>query len=282
MKTDAAARVAKVAEDYYDSEDADNFYNLIWGGEDIHIGLYQDDVEPIAEASRRTVAHMADKIEGLGPDTRVLDIGAGYGGAARYMAKTYKAPVVCLNISEKENERNRMLSKEQGLDDLVSVKYGSFEEIPEPDASFDVVWSQDAILHSGNRVKVLQEVARVLKPGGQFIFTDPMQADVIEDHNVLKPIYERIHLDSLGSVAFYRKELEDLGFEVISLEPLVHQLRNHYSRVRRELEQQKDGALKGHVSPEYVDRMMKGLQHWVDGADNGVLNWGVLHFRKKS
>ncbi len=55
--------------------------------------------------------------------------------------------------------------------------HGVFEDIPEPDASVDVVWSQDAILHSDQREKVLPEVFRVLKPGGEFIFTDPMQAD---------------------------------------------------------------------------------------------------------
>ena len=31
-----------VAAHYYDSSDADQFYELVWGGEDIHIGLYSD------------------------------------------------------------------------------------------------------------------------------------------------------------------------------------------------------------------------------------------------
>jgi hypothetical protein len=29
----------------------------------------------------------------------------------------------------------------------------------------------------------------------------------------------------------------------------------------------------------YVDNMIKGLQHWVDGADRGYLAWGILDFR---
>jgi glycine/sarcosine/dimethylglycine N-methyltransferase len=73
---------AVVTEEYYDSADADNFYYNIWGGEDIHIGLYEETPD-IKEASARTVRRMADMIEGLDRKTHVLDIGAGYGGSAR-------------------------------------------------------------------------------------------------------------------------------------------------------------------------------------------------------
>jgi sarcosine/dimethylglycine N-methyltransferase len=277
--TDSAA-AERAAESYYDSEDADNFYAHIWGGEDIHIGLYKEPDGDIREASRRTVEYMAGLVGPLNKDSRVLDIGAGYGGAGRYLAKTTGAHVTCLNLSEVENERNRKQTEEQGLSDRVSVVHGSFEAIPESDNSFDLVWSQDAILHSGNREKVLDEVARVLKSGGEFIFTDPMQADVIRDASALQPIYDRIHLPNLASIAFYEQALKDRGFEVIEIAPMLGQLRTHYSRVRQELESRRE-ELKKVVSDDYIERMLAGLQHWVDGADRQLLAWGVLHFRKR-
>ncbi|MDH5409605.1 MAG: SAM-dependent methyltransferase, partial [Gammaproteobacteria bacterium] len=55
----AYSEAVATARDYYNSEDADNFYNIIWGGEDIHIGLYESTNESIVEASHRTVRHMA-------------------------------------------------------------------------------------------------------------------------------------------------------------------------------------------------------------------------------
>ncbi len=283
MTTDAelsnnAAEVADVAERYYDSEDADQFYLNIWGGEDIHIGLYQGDGDKIADASRRTVEKMAHQIEGLDADSRALDIGAGYGGSARYLAGTFGCEVVCLNISETENARNRKRNAEEGLDGKIEVRHGSFEDIPANDGSFDVVWSQDAILHSGNRERVIEEVARVLKPGGQFIFTDPMQADNCPE-GVLQPVYDRIHLSSLGSIGFYREAAKRNGMEEVSVEPLTHQLRNHYARVRQELLARYD-EMTAKSSKEYVDRMLTGLQNWVDAADKGYLAWGILHFRK--
>ncbi len=268
----------KVAEDYYDSADADAFYQEIWGGEDIHVGLYEEG-DTIRQASHKTVQHMAGKLQNLAPGARVLDIGAGYGGAARVLAGEFGADVTCLNLSNVENARNKTLTAEQHLDDKVTVRHGSFEDIPELDSVFDVVWSQDAILHSGNRKKVLSEVARVLRPGGEFIFTDPMQANIIDDPSSLQPIYDRIHLDNLGSFEFYQTELRKLGFTEVTIEDLTPHLSTHYAKVASEL-RLKRSQLSTRISAAYIDRMLSGLQHWVDGGKSGCLTWGVLHFCK--
>jgi len=275
-KTEAVVR----AEGYYDSGSADEFYKNIWGGEDIHIGLYQTPHEDIPIASRRTVETMAKELDGLNAQSRVLDLGAGYGGSGRYLAKEFGCKVVCLNLSETQNDRNRMLNKEQGLDDLVSVVYGDFENPGMEDNSFDFVWSQDAFLHSGNRGRVLDEVKRLLKPGGLLVFTDPMQSDDCPD-GVLQPILDRIQLSTLGSFKFYREELARRGFEEVRVQDMTHQLRNHYNRVREELLKNREQAIKW-SGEEYVANMDRGLRHWVDGADKGYLAWGIMTFRLKA
>ncbi len=268
------------AREYYNSSDADNFYFSIWGGEDIHIGLYESPTEPIADASRRTVERLASLIPAWSSVAAVLDIGAGYGGAARYLAKTYGCQVTALNLSEVENERDRQMNREQGLAHLIEVVDGSFESIPAADATFDVVWSQDAILHSGNRVEVLTEVARVLKPGGHFVFTDPMQADNCPE-GVLQPILDRIHLDTLGSPQFYRSTAQQVGLEEVTVQDHTQQLINHYSRVLQETEQ-RESDIRKVVSQDYIDRMKKGLGYWVEGGNQGYLAWCIFHFRKKA
>jgi sarcosine/dimethylglycine N-methyltransferase len=273
------SNAVSTARDYYNSDDADNFYLTIWGGEDIHIGLYQTENESITDASRRTVQKLASHLSGLNEDSRVLDLGAGYGGAARYLARTYGCRVVALNLSEVENERDRKINQEQGLDHLIEVVDGSFEQVPYPDDSFDVVWSQDAILHSGNRVKVLAEVARVLKSGGGFVFTDPMQSDTCPE-GVLQPILDRIHLETLGSPSFYRDTAKRMGLQEIAFQDHSPQLVRHYSRVLQETRDREENLTKV-VSPEYIERMRKGLQYWIDGGKQGHLTWGIFHFRKK-
>ncbi|MGH3320621.1 MAG: methyltransferase domain-containing protein [Streptosporangiaceae bacterium] len=264
------------AREYYDSDDADNFYFTVWGGEDIHVGMYDHADEPIFDASRRTVERMAEKVS-LGPDTRVLDIGAGYGGAARYLARTYGCRVVALNLSAVENRRDRQMNDEQGLSHLIEVVEGAFENIPYPADTFDVVWSQDALLHSGDRDRVFEEVDRVLRSGGDFVFTDPMAADDCPS-GVLAPIRERIHLETMGSPAFYRGAARRLGWQEVEFDDHSQQLSRHYGRVLRELENRED-EVSGIVSGDYVARMKKGLGHWVEGGDNEYLVWGVFHFR---
>lgn len=272
------SQAVKTAQEYYNSNDADNFYYHIWGGEDIHIGFYQEKKEDIATASQRTVATMAQHLTEIQPDSRVIDLGSGYGGAARWLSKQYGCHVTCINLSEAQNARNRELSQASGLSGKIEVHDASFESIPCESNRFDLAWSQDAILHSGDRAKVLDEIDRVLQPGGEIIFTDPMQADDCPE-GVLQPVLDRIHLDSLGSFAFYREQAKRLGWEEIAVEDMTHQLINHYTRVREELTERKT-ELEQHVSGDYIVRMIQGLGHWIDAGNKGYLAWGVLHFQK--
>jgi sarcosine/dimethylglycine N-methyltransferase len=272
---DAATQVAR---EYYNSHDADNFYAEVWGGEDIHVGLYQSPTQPIREASRLTVDHMADRLVGLDESSTVLDIGAGYGGAARRLVERFGCKVVCVNLSEIENERNRKLNEETGVADKIEVIDGSFEELPFDNQSFDAAWSQDAILHAGNRCRVLGEVDRVLRPGKLFVFTDPMQSDDCPE-GVLEPILARIHLADLGSPKFYRSVAADLGWKDEGYEDHTHQLVNHYSRVLETTNEYAD-RLSGKVSDAYLERMRAGLKHWIEGGQQGHLAWGVFLFSK--
>ncbi len=266
------------ARDYYNSSDADNFYFTIWGGEDIHIGLYETPESDIFESSRKTVEKMASKLPEMGTDGKIIDLGSGYGGAARYLAKEKDCRVVALNLSEVENNRNRNMNEEQGVGDKIEVIDGSFEKIPFPDTHFNAVWSQDAILHSGERAKVVSEAARVLQPGGRFVFTDPMMSDDCPD-GVLQPILDRIHLEDLGCPSFYRKAAEANGLKEIEFIEMTDQLITHYSRVLQETEK-RENELDGVVSDEYIANMKKGLQHWIDGGIKGYLSWGIFVFEK--
>ena len=272
------SQVVQTARDYYNSDDAEAFYSTIWGGEDIHIGIYESADDAIAAASRRSVAAVARHLEPLDDASRVLDLGSGYGGTARYLARTHGCQVVGINLSEVENERARQLNEAQGLADRVDIVDGSFEEIEAQDASFDAVCSQDAFLHSGDRARVVAEAARVLKPGGTFAFTDIMQADDCPE-GVLEPILDRIHLSSLGSPAFYRAAAAATGLDEVGLTDLTQHLVSHYGRVLAETEA-RSPALRGRISDAYLQHMKKGLAHWVDGGEAGRLVWGIFTFRK--
>ena len=74
---------------------------------------------------------------------------------------------------------------------------------------------------------MLEEVNRVLKPGGDFVFTDLIQH---EDRHpqVLEPVLARFRLDSLGTVRFYREAAIELGWRELPVIDLSGNLVTHY------------------------------------------------------
>ena len=277
MSTTIEKTAVDKAEEYYNSTPADEFYFKIWGGDHIHVGIYNHSKESIKDASPRIVQMMASKLN-LNTNIKLLDLGSGYGGAARYLAKNFGFQVTCLNLSKTQNERNSSLNKKQNLDNLITVVEGNFEDIPYPEDSFDIVWSQDAIVHSANRELVVQEVVRVLNDSGEFIFTDLMQTNDCPK-SILKPVLDRIQLDSLGSFGFYVEQGRKFGVKKTEVQDLSEHLTTHYQRVMEETQDRYIEMVEV-CGKEYIDKMIQGLKHWVKAGENDYLSWGIVHMSK--
>ena len=264
------------ARDYYNDRSADEFYFRIWGGEDIHIGIFEDG-DSIAGASRRTIATMASLLA-RGSPQRVLDVGSGYGGPARFLARSHGLEVDCLNLSDVQNRRTLRMNAEEGLSGAIRVVAGDFEAMPLAGASYSLVWSQDALVHSADRRRVLEEMDRVLEPGGEIVMTDIMASSSCPRKS-LEPILARIQLDSLGSFDFYQLTARELGWREAATIDLSPHLSTHYLRVLEQLEHRYD-ELAAVSDREYLDNMMRGLRLWIAAGRAGHLEWGILHFVK--
>jgi len=273
----ASTRAIAITEDYYNSDDADAFYSMIWGGDDLHLGIYNE-TQDVQAASAATVDLMLDQLSSISTESRVIDLGAGYGGSARKITLRYGCCVDALNLSETQNDKNKLINQKLELEDKVYVVHGNFEDIPAANNSYDAVWSQDSFLHSENRDSIFAEAFRVLKPGGHFIFTDPMQSDSCTMAD-LKPILGRLNLTSLGSYREYEKLAKQVGFEHRNTIDLSTQLPIHFRRIREELVENRS-LVEESASVEYVSNMLSGLQHWIEGGIEGHLQWGIMHWRK--
>ncbi|MEV0443277.1 methyltransferase domain-containing protein [Streptomyces spectabilis] len=283
MSEDVTAAGTSTGEDatrrYYETSDVDAFYDIVWGGEDIHTGIYAHDREPIADASRRTVQELADRLQATaGPERTVLDLGSGYGGTARYLADRFGCRVVALNLSTAQNERHRAANAKRGLGDLIEVVTGSFHDVPYADGHFDAVCSLEAFCHSGDRNRVLSEAVRVLKPGGALAFTDLM-ADEATPPEVLHAAVSRLGVDALATPAFYRERLTELGLEAVDFADHSDQVVRHYVRLTDET-RAKEAELRAVISPGYVDGLLGNLPLWVDAARAGHLRWGIFSGRR--
>ncbi|MCW5748055.1 MAG: methyltransferase domain-containing protein [Alphaproteobacteria bacterium] len=109
---------------------------------------------------------------GIGPESRVLDLCSGLCGPARHNVVTRGCAVVALELNAGRAAGARRLNALVGLDDRIAVVQGDATAPPFAEATFDVVWSQEAFLHIADTPALLRAARRVLKPGGRLAFTD--------------------------------------------------------------------------------------------------------------
>jgi phosphoethanolamine N-methyltransferase len=104
---------------------------------------------------------------------RVLDIGCGVGRFdALLVADHHAGEVIGIDVEPLMIENARALIARRGLADRVSFRLVDPGPLPFADASFDVVFSKDAIVHVPDKAALYREILRVLKPGGRFLASD--------------------------------------------------------------------------------------------------------------
>jgi len=277
---------------YYDSNDAFTFYFELWGGENIHVGLYpfyneDASIEDVLKASDKSLDELLDFVSPVlknNEKARCIDMGSCYGGCARAILDRFPnvGEILCVDLSKKENDVNRQRTKERSLEHVIKCpKELSFTDTEAEECAYDCVVSQDSFLHAGkDRHKVMEEASRVLKPGGLLVFTDIMQTDTV-DPSVLAPVYKRLSLEDMGSPQKYIQWGASYGLKFTGYVDHSEQLGNHYGSVRQILKRIKEkGTFKGKVSDAYIDNMLEGLKHWVLHSNAGNICWGYLQFEK--
>ena len=128
-------------------------------------------VEHLHAGGLTTTKDQAEKLS-LGPDTRVLDIGCGIGGPARYLANTYGCLVNGIDLTPELIETGEELTRRMGLEAKVTLGIGDALALEYPDQCFDVVWCQNVTMNIADKAGFLAEAYRVLKLGGTFTSTE--------------------------------------------------------------------------------------------------------------
>jgi len=101
-------------------------------------------------------------------ETRVLDIGAGLGGPARYLAETFGCRVVGIDATEELVRASQFLTQRWSGDaNLVDFSVGDALNLPYEAASFDLIWMQHVAMNIRDRDALYHEICRVLRPGGR-------------------------------------------------------------------------------------------------------------------
>ena len=263
--------VVEETKDYYDGP-ADEIYRRLWR-DNVHMGTWKHPDDTIDTAMARTNRIMAERGEVDG-DRFVLDVGSGYGASARFLAAERGCRVHGVNISLKENELARERNKEAGLDDRVSIEYGDFHALPYDDESFDVVWSQEALLHGVDKPQILDECLRVLRPGGRFVLSDLLVRKHLTEEE-RGPIYARVKAPVMWDLDEYADAIDGRGFDILETADWPENVAPTYQSVLDQLVEQRE-VLAEWVPEEQIKQTMTALQLWVDAAKDGKISHGFF------
>jgi ubiquinone/menaquinone biosynthesis C-methylase UbiE len=97
---------------------------------------------------------------------RILDIGSGIGGPARWIAATFGVHVTGVDLTAEFCAAAEDLNRATGLADRVRIVNGSALELPVPDNAFDRAYSQNVIMNIADKPRFYREAFRALRLGG--------------------------------------------------------------------------------------------------------------------
>ena len=211
-----------------------DFYELVLGPSLTYSCAYFADGPagpPPLEAAQLAKCDLVARKLGLARDTRVLDVGCGWGTFAIHAASTYGARVVGVTLSPAQAASARRRAREAGVGDRVEIRVQDYRDVT--DGPFDAIASIGMAEHVG--LRALPDYGRhlhaLLRPGGRLLNhaiarrpgppDEPSRTSFIERY-----VFPDGELEPLGTMV---AALEDAGLEVRDVESL----REHYALTLR-------------------------------------------------
>ncbi|MEW5314020.1 MAG: hypothetical protein WDW38_005548 [Sanguina aurantia] len=158
----------------YDAWTSEGILEYYWG-EHIHLGVYNEAERAAGYRKKNFKQAKYDFVDDMlsfsevGTFTRMLDVGCGFGGSSRHIAKMFpNASIEGITLSQKQVERGTELAKERNIPNA-SFQVMDALAMTFPDESFDLVWACESGEHMPDKKKYVEEMIRVLKPGGSLV-----------------------------------------------------------------------------------------------------------------
>lgn len=270
------ARDAAAISYHYDL--SNDFYALWLDREMVYSCAYfETGTEDLEQAQQAKLRHLCRKLR-LQPGERLLDVGCGWGGLARFAAREFGVEVFGITLSQAQLELARQRVADEGLAQQVQLELLDYPDLPQ-DGRFDKVVSVGMFEHVGhaNLPLYCQRLFGAVKAGGLV-----MNHGITAKHSDGRPV-ARGGGEFIGRYVFPDGELphlatmtaqiSDAGLEVVDVE----NLRLHYARTLEHwsarLETQLDKAAQ--LVPEQALRIWR---LYLAGCAYGFAHgWMSLH-----
>lgn len=169
-----------------------------------------------------------------------LDLGCGKGFQTQLIARTCSR-VAGLDVSEVQIAEARRFLKHSSVEGKVEFLCGRIEEAALPTSSFDRIISFCVLEHISNLDRVLAELFRLLKPGGELHASVDALMN-IKDEALLARHRREHHVVQYFTPSSLREQLEAAGFEVTKVFPIM---KSEFARKQFEARIQRDDFSHG-------------------------------------
>jgi len=245
-------------------------------GKDIE-HLTPDDLAPVDEfhsGGRNATVRLAQLAQINGSE-RVLDVGCGIGGPSRFLANKFGCQVTGLDFTAEFVALAAMLAQRTRLADKVTYRQGDALDLPFADASFDIVWSQNAAMNIADRDRLYGEMRRVLVPGGRLALQE-IAAGPGGEPFYPAPWADDKSISFLSTPHATRAALERIGFRVIAWQDTTQEALEQQMARTKALESASLPPLGLHILigeafPTVTKNMLRNLQEQRLKLFNAVL-----------
>jgi tocopherol O-methyltransferase len=229
---DPAGRSPRSEEIATHYDELDDAYRQIWS-DHAHHGLWLTGRESVDEAVQAVVDVTADAA-GVGPGSRVIDLGSGYGATGRQLASHRNAEVTSLTISARQHE---YALAADGGDPRLRQHLRDWFDNGLADEGYDAVLAIESLGHLETG-PALAEALRVLRPGGRIAVCDLVAADRVPrllEGPLLRTMERESHLVRLSTIDGWRDQFTAAGFVVDETRDLTRGVRSTWPKGIRRL-----------------------------------------------
>ena len=161
---------------------------------------------------RAATTDLAD-LAAIQAEDHLLDIGAGLGGPARLLARSYGCRVTTVDLSADYCETAEWLNRLTGLSERITVVNADAGNLPLDNGSFDVVWCQHPQMNIADKRRFYREARRILKDGGRLAVWDIIAGPVQPIHFPV-PWADAPDISFLAQSDELREIVGEAGFEI--------------------------------------------------------------------
>lgn len=211
-------------------------------------------------------------------EDEVLDVCSGLGGPARYIAWHTGCQVTGLDLTASRVQGATELTLAAGLADRVRFVHGNALAMPFADGHFSLAIGQEAFAHIPGKQRLVDELARVLRPGGRVVFSDILHRQGLPEADAVR-LFEGMRFSDVASVDGYEQHLRQAGLQTVAVVDLTAE----WTRIlveRHAMYRSLEAQTVARLGRDHFDRYDRAYAHFVGLYQSGVLAGALIHARK--